>query len=460
MSRSAQDRLSAFVAEAPALSREARDAARVSLVDSLAVAFAGRSEPVHRALDGYLRQAGPHPHGAACWLDGSRLPPEQAALANAVAVHALDFDDVTPAWRGHPGAVLWPSVLAVASPSASFGELLDAFVLGIEVGSQIGTEIVTHHYGAGWHSTSTIGVLAAAAACARTLRLDARRTSHALGLAAAQSAGLQANFGSMAKPLQAGFAAAAAVRAALLAGGGVEAGDALEGRGGFARLYGDVETLHVKPPLLLDEAPAILAHGIEIKQYANCYATHRAIEAALSIRQEWRGGSAADGAQVRSIRIEGTPGAHQPLLSRRPVSADESRFSVEFAVACALLDGELRLSTFSEACLSRPEIQALMDVSRVEESAALGPQRAGRVSVELQDGRVLQSTVTSLAASHADPAFRRRLRRKVADCMETGGLGAWAEPLWRTIIDSRSDEPLALETALPSRIPSPHATSA
>ena len=91
------------------------------------------------------------------------------------------------------------------------------------------------HYLAGWHATGTVGTFAAAAAAGRLLGLGPDAMEHALGLAATRAAGLKASFGTMAKPLHAGRAAAGGVLAALLAEQGFTAGvGAIEGHQGFA----------------------------------------------------------------------------------------------------------------------------------------------------------------------------------------------------------------------------------
>ncbi len=69
--------------------------------------------------------------------------------------------------------------------------------LGLAVGSQ--------HYTLGFHNTATLGTIAAAAACARLVHATERQTAVILGIAATQSAGLRAQFGSDVKPLHAAW---------------------------------------------------------------------------------------------------------------------------------------------------------------------------------------------------------------------------------------------------------------
>lgn len=427
MIRSAQRELAGWVASRghSAVPEAARNIGRQSLLDTLAVAFAGRQEDVVTRTGVYAR-AMRDGAGTEAWTTGNKYKPEAAALLNAVSAHALDYDDITPAWRGHPGAVIWPALFAVShGHEVSYEEVLDTFALGFEVGAQVGTCLSAHHYGSGWHSTATMGLISASAGCARILGFDADQIFHAIGLAVSQCAGVQGQFGSMAKPLQAGFAASAAVRAVQLAGAGVESGDVLEGNAGFSKLYGGVDRLRIELPSVTSTDLAITRCGVEVKQFPNCYAGHRAVQAALELRAS----VGSDKLDIRAIRIEGTPGAHQPLLERAPSTVDESRFSVEYGVACALLDGKVQLSSFSDLGLQRPDVRNLIGLTTVSENEALGVRRAARVSMTLANGHAVERTVTQLPGTFGDAAFMRRLGDKVDDCMSHAGLANHAGAL-------------------------------
>ena len=428
---SSQQALAAFLTSFPrtAISDAARDIARQSLIDTIAVALAGRREQASLLADAYVSDA-LCATGAVGWVNGRRYRPEAAALLNAVAAHALDYDDVTPAWRGHPGTVLWPALYATAASikeSPSLAELLDAYVLGFEVGARISKDLIAHHYPAGWHATCTIGVIAATSACARLLRLDESKACHAIGLAVAQSSGVQANFGSSAKPLQAGFAASSAVRSARLAAIGVQSSErALEGPKGFSALYGDVEQIRVEPIDARDSPLSIVRMGIEVKQFPNCYATHRGIEAALRLHDRVR--DQID--QISRITAEGSPNAHAPLIIGVPDTVDKARFSLEFGIACALLEGGVRLQSFEPELLHHPRLRHLMNLTRVSESATLGPDRTARVTIEMANGAQLAESVSALPGQFGEPTFMRRLADKVSDCLSYGGLATGANALW------------------------------
>jgi len=195
-----------------------------AVLDTIGVAIAARLELSFTIL---ARTIG---HGS-CTGDATvlatrtRTQPAQAAFLNGTAGHALDFDDVADEIKGHPSVVLVPALLAVAEANGSSGrELLEAYVVGFEVGCAIARGLpVERHYRQGWHATATIGVIAAACAAGRLLRLDEVRMRHALGIASSMASGSRQNFGTMTKPLHAGMAARDAVIAAQLAATGFTA---------------------------------------------------------------------------------------------------------------------------------------------------------------------------------------------------------------------------------------------
>ena len=216
---------------------------------------------------------------------GFGAPAGEAALVNGTSAHALDFDDVNMSMRGHPSVPLLPAVLALGEKIGSSGrELIDAFVLGFEVECKLGRVIGAAHYALGWHATSTLGTLGAAAACARLLRLDMERTQIALGIAASLASGVRQNFGTMTKPLHAGWAARNGVIAATLADRGFTADSAaIEGESGLLHAASGGARLNSRALASLGDPWEIVSPGIGVKLYPCCYATHRAIDAALEI---------------------------------------------------------------------------------------------------------------------------------------------------------------------------------
>jgi 2-methylcitrate dehydratase PrpD len=431
--------LASFVATAP--DAWAADVAwprvRLALLDTLAVSVAAIGDPAFVAALRYSRLNGGASEVPHVWVTPSAATLEDAAFVAAVAAHALDYDDVAPAWRGHPSAVMLPALAAVARiESDATGEALArAYVVGFEIGVRIGAAVAGRHYERGWHSTSTVGVVAATAACARLAGLDTEAVSNALALAVAQAAGVQANFGTSAKAMHAGFAASAALRACRLAASGVSGSShALDGPHGFADLMANM-ALDTRALVELGASiPGLATSGLETKLYPLCYAAHRALEAAITLRK--RGTFSCE--DIIAIEIVGTPGAHAPLLNRLPNTAAEARFSAEYAVACALVEGGVGLASFEREPASLSQHAALMARTRVGESGPRSPIRAGTVRLRLHDGRVLEETVTSLRGNLPGDVAEGDILAKADDCLRSVAVQESAAAVLAAIDSSRA----------------------
>lgn len=394
-----------------------------ALADTYAVAVAGRGEPASRAAYRYLQdnalvRAEAAPGLARLWGSPGWASAEIAAWHNGVVGHVLDFDDVNVPQRGHPSVVLWPALLAIAQARDLDGSRLDAaFTVGLEVLVKLSRAFAAPHYAAGWHSTASIGVLGAVAACGYLLELDARELTHALGLAVAQAAGSRENVGTQGKSFQAGQASGAAVRAALLASAGFEASArAIDGPHGYLGLYAANATVD-ESLAGLGAAPLELERsGLDVKQYPMCYATHRAIDAVLALREA----HALRLAAVERIDVKGSPGAFVPLVHPRPKTGLEGKFSLPYAMAAALADGQVRLASFTDEAVARPEIQRFFDRVHWSEENGEVASRAAEVQVQLLDGRRMAQRVDLLRGSAQLPLSDAQLEAKLDDCLNWG----------------------------------------
>lgn len=409
-----------------------------SWLDTVAVALAGGGDPASLRARRYVEQqyglaAAPASSRARLWGSAQAAPLEAAALWNGIAGHVLDYDDVTTPMRGHPSIALWPALLALADARALPGaRLASAFVVGFEVICKLSRGFAARHYARGWHSTSSIGVLGAAAAAAHLIGLDAARTVSALGLAVAMAAGTRQNFGSDAKSFQAGQCNAAALRAVLLAEQGFDAAPgAIDGEFGYLALVGHGEDLGPALATLGNDPPELLSAGIEIKQYPMCYAAHRSIDAVLALRREH--GLTLD--QVQAVDIQASRGAFTPLIHRRPVTGLQGKFSLEYGVTAALADGAVRLASFDDAAVQRTEVQAFLPRVRSREATGgtLEPRYA-EVALRLRDGTTLRHRVDAQHGAAEDPLSDEELIAKVADCLAYGGSRIDARHLYQRAI--------------------------
>jgi len=287
------------------------------------------------------------------------------------------------------------------------------------------------HYQRGWHCTSTLGTIGAAAAAARLLGLDAAAANHALAIAASEASGLKENFGTMVKPLHAGLAARNGVVAAQLAQAGMTASAAAMGgpQGFLAAFDSELPSLEAAAADL-GARWEIVDTGITVKLYPSCAGTHPALDALLDLRR--REPFSAD--EVSAIDIGVDPIVPTILLYDRPSSGLEGKFSMPFCAAAAVVRGGVGIDTFEAASLNDPAVLWLQSRVTMRIDPTLDPAAPSltqaRVTVHLRDGRVLTASANGARGYPDRPASDEELAAKFASCAtQTLGLIRAAEVL-------------------------------
>src|SRR5438874_953458 len=308
---------------------EARQRAAIAVCDTVGVILAGAPEA---AADIIRRTIVAEARGH-CRVLGTGLcaSPSDAALANGVAAHALDYDDMCFVSLAHPSCALVPAALAAGELVQVSGRtVLESYVVGFELECRLGSIMNPRHYHVrGWHCTSSIGTIGAAATAARVLGLNPSQTAHALGIAASSACGLKENIGAMVKPLHAGMAARNGMMAARLAREGFTASErAIDGPQGYLAAM-DSE----RPAAALVDALAdlgarweILDTGVTVKLYPSCAATHPPLDMLLDLKRRY--GFAAE--DVEAIDVEVDSMTPRLLIHERPSTGLEAKFSMPF----------------------------------------------------------------------------------------------------------------------------------
>jgi len=374
----------------------ARRRAAAAVCDTVGVVLAGAVEPAAQIARSVIGGEG------VCHVLGTarRTGAADAAFANAVAAHALDFDDMCFVSMAHPSCALVPAALASAEMSTASGQVLvDGYVAGFEIECRLGTVMNPRHYHSrGWHCTSSIGTVGAAAAAARVMGLSRDQVEHAIGIAASLACGLKENIGTMTKPLHAGVAARNGVLAALLARNGFTASEeAITGPQGYLAA---MDSEH--PPEALAQAAADLGQrweiddtGITVKLYPSCAATHPPLDALLELVR--RHTLTADSIETIDVQVDTmTP---RLLIHDRPATGLEAKFSMPFCASAAVVYGHPTVGTFDESHIADPRVQALMSRVSMRINTAFdreAPLSQSTVTVRLQDGRTV--------SQHADGA--------------------------------------------------------
>ncbi len=397
---------------------EGRDIARTGIADCFAVLVAGARDPQIALIDRELGEAGGAP-AASLIPSGARRTAEAAALVNGVAAHVLDYDDV--GLDGHPSAVLVPAILAQGEAGGVSGaEMLTAYIAGYEVWAELLAREPTPLHRKGWHPTSARGAVAAAAACAKLRSLDGNGAATAIAIAASMAAGVVANFGTMTKSFQVGRAAQSGVIAARLAQAGLSASpDALEHPLGLLAALSPEGRAELEPPF--DGARKewhIVGQGLNIKRYPVCYATHRSIDAALDLVERY------DLSPHRVARIHVATGETQLRMLRNssPQTGLEAKFSMQFAMAAALVARKVGLAELTDDFVRRPDVQAVFPrvcfatATEAAEGSAFAP--ADAVEITTDNGETFASGPVAFAkGSHQRPLSRAELWTKFADCL-------------------------------------------
>jgi aconitate decarboxylase len=384
--------------------------------DCVGVLIAGLREPVTAVV---ARAFGiPLDIPAMARFAGPAVRAPDRALLYGTAAHALDYDDT--ALSGHPSAVLVPAILAEAEEVGADGPaMIAAYVAGYEVWAELISREQDQHHRKGWHPSAVFGAIAAAGASAVLRQLDPEQASRAAGIAASLAGGVVANFGSMTKPYQVGRAAQSGLIATRLAQAGMTASDdAIEHDLGFLRAISPHGSVDTRSATKLGLDWRIARIGINIKLYPMCYATHRSIDAMLDLCHANR----LRDVDIASVDVELGEAQAAMLRNHRPQNGLDAKFSLEFALASAVVAGRCTSAELSDAFVRRPEVQRFFSKVRVSTIAEKDPDDPAfspfdRLYVALRDGRRLASEAVYHPRGHfRRPIDREGLWRKFQDC--------------------------------------------
>ena len=379
--------------------------ARRSLLDTIAVMLAARTHPL-REVFGQLSEAG-----------------QWSALA-----HVLDYDDLHLPSTTHISAVCVPVALA-----SSAGDSERAYLAGAGVMARLGTALGWRHYRAGWHATCTAGAPAAAVTAAIARGLDAGATARAIALAVPAAGGVQRAFGTAAKSLQVAFAAEAGVRAAALAEAGASADPgaladwmALVGGDADGIVGGEADSVGGDTYGIAGGGPAV-PDGLAIKPFPCCYALQRPIAAIATLEPM------PAQRTIRRIAVRTPACSLTPLIHRAPRTGLEGKFSLEYGIAAALLDGRPGFASFTDEAVRRPDAVRLGSAVEVAATGNGDHLLAGdiEIEIELEDGRRMRATLTLPPGAPERPVTDGELQAKLELC--TGpAAGRLAELSWES----------------------------
>ena len=362
----------------------------------------------HETLDAAISALAPFSGPPQATVIGrrERMDILHASLMNGISSHVLDFDDTHLKTVIHPAGPVASALLALSEYHPISGTaFVNAMVLGVEVECRIGNAVYPAHYDRGWHITGTAGVFGAAAATGKVLGLSEQQMIWALGLAATQPVGLREMFGSMTKSFHPGRAAQNGLTAALLASRNFTSSDVgIEGKSGWAnvlsttRKYGEItENLGRSYEISLNT----------YKPFACGIVIHPAIDACIQLRREHS--LTAD--QIERIDLRVHPLVLELTGKKTPQTGLESKFSVYFAAAVAIVKGSAGTQDFSDANATNPVISALRDRVTTTIDPSIKEDQV-RATVTLKDGRKVEKFIERVVGSLERPMSDSDLEAK------------------------------------------------
>ncbi|MGE8065237.1 MmgE/PrpD family protein [Pseudomonas sp. NPDC089569] len=382
-------------------------------LDWLGSALASRGAHPIPLFERYAQLMGPQEGRASIVLSGRRTSAYFAALVNAAASHLVEQDDLHNSSVLHPATVVFPAVLAAAQDLGKSGQqLLLASVAGYEAGIRIGEFLGRSHYRI-FHTTATVGTLAAAVAVGKLMDFDQEQFINLLGSAGTQASGLWEFLRDAAdsKQLHTAKAAADGLLAAYLTADGLTgARNILEGEQGMAAGMSS----DARPACLSDRLGSRWALlETSFKFHASCRHTHPAADALLALMQR----EGLEHQQISAI----TTRVHQAaidVLGRVdvPQTVHQAKFSMGAVLGLIAVHGKAGLPEFHELALTDADVAAVREKTRMQLDGEVDdayPRRwLGRVDVQTTDGRGLSAAIDEPKGDPGNTLSRAELEDK------------------------------------------------
>jgi len=408
--------------------REAISLATHHIVDGLGVILAGSAARGTAIVRDYVRAGREIGEASVLGAETLSCRAASAALVNATAGHADDFDDTQLSSMPDRifGLLTHPTIPPLAA-SLAIGERLgvsgrqfiEAYLTGVEVECKMAEAIDPTHYQNGFHSSGTFGTFGAVVSASKLLGLNADACAHALAMASSMSSGIRLNFGTMTKPLHVGRAAQNGIIAAELASRGHTGGkDALDSPWGFFRVFTlgagfDAGQIVGR----LDNPPSIVSPGVSLKPYPCGSLGHPSMDAMLTLVKAHD----VTPEQVRAVRVRAGSNILNPLRYDIASTELEAKFCPAFMMSSLILRRKAGIHEFTDEFVRSAPVQAMMKkVAKVRDAGieARGFDRMRSIiEVDLTDGRTLvQEADERYRGGPEKPFTREELHGKFTDC--------------------------------------------
>ena len=439
----AAERLAAFATRLryEDLPGEVIDAAKLHLLDTVGAGIAACALREGDAGIKVVEETGATGAASAIGLSYG-VPAADAAFANGMFCHALDFDDTHLESICHVSTVVAPAAAAAGEVRGASGtDLVLALIIGNEVAARVGRGVALAVHARGFHPTPLFGIFGATAAVGRLSALGSDTLTNALGIAGSMASGLFEYLadGSATKPIHAGETARGAfVASRLAAHGATGPASVLEGRFGIYAAHGGLN----RTPAEIDAQLNDLGETwetlrISFKPFPACQWIHSALHSAGMIIAE----TPLDPDAVESVTVRLPPDAVRVVLEPvaaklAPRTAYDARFSLQYSLASLLVDGRVDLDTYTDRAIRAEPVLALAE--RITYKTHPYPNYPANfpaaVAIRLRTGELYEAETLQEPGGSGNPMSSDEIRAKFRANALLGFKAADVEALERDLL--------------------------
>ena len=336
---------------------------------------------------------------ATLFMDGTQVSLPGAVFANATMCNSRVQDDTYA--TTHIGSMILPVVLAIAENYGNSGkDILEAIVVGYEVTAALGKELSDKIVARGFNPSPVFGVVGAAAAAGKLMKLNVDKLADAINIAVAFAGGTteSGNAGTLEPKFQIGYAARNGLTAALIGANGiVGAKSAFTGKSGLLYAYAGMRDESIAERIIEGLGKKYEILEVAFKPYPTCAFNQTPFSAALSLVEEYdiKPADVLDVTYCMNSHEANYPGTK----FKGPLVSEVNRMmSAPFTIALAIKQRRLQKSDLTKPC--DDETMDLVDRITVFGDDNLG-QLCGVLQIKTYDGNVYKKEMILAPSSYA-----------------------------------------------------------
>lgn len=423
---------------------EVVDSIKCLFVDWLGSTLAGAKQKPTEFYKSFAQAMGPSTGKSKCFADGSYTSPYFAAMINGAASHVVEQDDLHNSSVFHPATVVFSSLVACAQERGATGkEFLTAAIVGYETGIRVGEFLGRSHY-VHFHTTATVGTIAAAAAISNLIKLDEEKVGHAMGTAGTKAAGLWEFLSDAADSKQVHTAGAAS--AGLMAAYSAEFGIT-----GAKRIFDGAHGMGAA--MSKDSEPFKLSDGLRTrwatietsyKWHSSCRHTHPAADALLKCMAE----NDLKSSDITQVTAHVHQGAIDVLGAVKvPKTIHQAKFSMGTVLGLIAVHRKAGLFEFDNFALQDADVLEFNKIVVMKYDQKIDdayPQKwLGKVSVVTKSSEVHTCHLTDPKGDPGNPLSKSEVVEKAQSLAQYGGtvgvetVNEWISQIWK--IENLSD---------------------